>query len=198
MPSLVRNEVLVPPDPITSAASGRPTTNSETAVGSVVATTMSMSPTVSEKRRIEPHGTAVSTPATVAIRAASDRASGSASTNGVRRSFPCRPKRSIALPIFSSEVLPRPGRSRNCSAVMALRRPSMSSTPSSDRITFSVLGPRPGILVSSTNAGGYFSRRATSFATEPVDMNSRILSAVEPPTPLISVSSFLLRPVSSP
>jgi hypothetical protein len=67
--------------------------------------------------------------------------------------------------------------------------PSRFSTPSSRRIIVSVFGPRPGMRVNSSKAGGYFARSRSSLSTRPVATNSRILSAVEPPTPLMAVNS---------
>ncbi len=74
----------------------------------------------------------------------------------------------------------------------------MSSTPSCARISLRVLGPSPGILVSSTKGGGYRARSSSSLEIFPVSSNSMILSAVEAPTPEILTNSALVIPDSSP
>ncbi len=117
------------------------------------------------------------------------RATGSTLMMGVRRSLPWSPKRSIALPIFSSDFAPRPGSSRSfCSAKAALRSSSVS-TPRRSRNITTVLGPRPGMRVSSTNAGGYLARSCSSCSKVPVASISLILLAVLLPTPSSSTSS---------
>ncbi len=103
----------------------------------------------------------------------------------------------MAEPIFFSVVSPRPGTERSCSCSMAARRPSTSSIPRWVRSACRVLGPTPGMRLSSTTAGGNSSRSASSFSTDPVSMSSRILAAVAFPTPLIFVISAFVSVVMS-
>ncbi len=179
------------PYPTTSRTTGSPTNRRITSSGSPVDTTMtSTSPMVSRKRRRLPMGSTSVTPGTVRSAATTSVATRVASRIGVRRSLPRPPRRSRAVRMFSSVFGPRPGRPRSAWASRAVRRSATPWIPSSSRSITAVLGPMPGIRVSSTNSVGKRARSSSNFAIRPVSTSSRIRRAVLAPTPRRLSSSF--------
>ncbi len=151
---------------------------------------MSTSPMVSEKRRSEPQVDAWVTPGSAARCATMRSASGSATEIGVRPTAPCSSRRASDCASFSSDFCPKPLSARSLCSASTRRRSSIDCTPSSARSRCSAFGPRPWMRSSATTAGGCFWRSASSLATLPVSMSSRIFSAVLLPMPSIFCSSL--------
>ncbi len=167
-PVVVSTEVLVSPLPITSRTVGIFTNASRTAAGSLEAATMSTSATVSRSLRRLPQYRARSTSGRAWRAATNSSAIGSATEIGRRSSGPDAAIRSIACCSFSSAFAPRPRSSRTRWLASAALSSSRFETPSSLRSRASVLGPTPGIRLSSTKAGGYLRRSDSSLAIVPL------------------------------
>ena len=187
------------PRPSTRSTELIDTSASITGPGSLAATTTSMSPIISEKRRSEPHQEACVTPETSRTRSTTRSASGSAIQIGVRSSERSASSLASACASFSSDFAPKPSSSRTRCSASAARRSSRQVTPSSLRSFASALVPRPWMRSSATTLAGCFWRSASSLATRPVSSSSRILAAVLLPMPSICWScSALNSPRSVP
>jgi hypothetical protein len=187
-PECVTARAPASPEVETLSIPPRPANASTSAAGSLAATTMSRSFTVSARRRALPASSTRSADGWSRRLATSSSPTARAFESSMRAlGRPSAPAASAAS-TFSSAFVPKPFTSFSWPVSAALRRSSIELTPIWSWSSLARLGPRPGMRVTSTSPDGM---RCLSLSAEgmlPVSSRASIFSAIVLPTPASSTA----------
>ena len=158
------------------------------AAGSLDATTMSRSFTVSARRRALPASSTRSADGWSRSAATISSPTVSAFESSMRAlGRPSAPAASAAR-TFSSAFFPKPFTSLSCPLSAALRRSSIEFTPTWSWSSLARLGPSPGMRVTSTRPDGIRCFSLSADGIDPVSSSASIFSAIVFPTPASSAA----------